>query len=67
MKIRELGEIAAALGGQLRNVGLRPRVRGATMDTRHLKPGDLFFALPGRMCRGALPAPKPDGIDRMLI
>ncbi len=45
MRTRQISDIAASLGG--RRVGADVCVRGAIVDSRLARPGDLFFALPG--------------------
>jgi UDP-N-acetylmuramoyl-tripeptide--D-alanyl-D-alanine ligase len=45
-------EVARAVGGRLIITGSGAPVRGVSTDTRTLRPGDLFFALPGERCDG---------------
>jgi UDP-N-acetylmuramoyl-tripeptide--D-alanyl-D-alanine ligase len=46
-----LGEIAAATGGRLLN-GRELKVTGVSIDTRTLKPGDLYVAIRGKRLDG---------------
>jgi UDP-N-acetylmuramoyl-tripeptide--D-alanyl-D-alanine ligase len=45
-------EVARAVGGRLIVTGAAALVRGVSIDSRTLRPGDLFFALPGERCDG---------------
>lgn len=45
---REIGEIGEAVVG-----GAAPRVTGVTLRSQHVRPGDLFAALPGGRAHGA--------------
>ncbi|MEE4274883.1 MAG: UDP-N-acetylmuramoyl-tripeptide--D-alanyl-D-alanine ligase [Thermoleophilia bacterium] len=47
-----LGEVAAAVGGELRGADGALTVRGVSTDTRRLRPGDLFVALRGERFDG---------------
>lgn len=40
--------LAALLGGSLRGDAPTEPIRAATIDSRRVRPGDVFFALPGR-------------------
>ncbi|MHC5036657.1 MAG: UDP-N-acetylmuramoyl-tripeptide--D-alanyl-D-alanine ligase [Planctomycetota bacterium] len=48
-----LGEIAAAVRGRTEGEGSGIRVSGAAIDSRRVKSGDLFFALPGTRTDGS--------------
>lgn len=55
MRARSLAEITSWLGGKLEAGGVDPspsRATGASIDTRFLQQGDLFFALPGEHTHG---------------
>jgi UDP-N-acetylmuramoyl-tripeptide--D-alanyl-D-alanine ligase len=45
-------EVARVVGGRLILGGPSPRIRGVSTDTRQLRPGELFFALPGENVDG---------------
>ncbi len=47
MKALTLEEVVAAMGGTADRPGLPGSVRRVTTDSRHVEPGDLFFALSG--------------------
>lgn len=48
MRARTLGEVATAVGGRVRPPEAAPTlVHGVSVDSRRVRPGDLFVALPG--------------------
>ncbi len=47
-----VGEIVSATGGRLLRGRPEVEVEGASLDTRRLEPGMVFFALPGRRADG---------------
>ncbi|PZN10551.1 MAG: UDP-N-acetylmuramoylalanyl-D-glutamate--2,6-diaminopimelate ligase, partial [Bacillota bacterium] len=47
-----VGEVAVAVGGQVVAGDPGTVVTGATVDSRRVRAGDLFFALPGRRADG---------------
>jgi UDP-N-acetylmuramoyl-L-alanyl-D-glutamate--2,6-diaminopimelate ligase len=49
-----LAELVAGLGGRLRGDGDSVVVRGIAVDSRQVRPGDLFVALPGARTHGQL-------------
>ncbi|MDI3297854.1 MAG: UDP-N-acetylmuramyl-tripeptide synthetase [Bacillota bacterium] len=50
---RALAELAAGLGGRLEGCAGSVRVEGIGVDSRRIRPGDLFVALPGSRVHGA--------------
>jgi UDP-N-acetylmuramoyl-tripeptide--D-alanyl-D-alanine ligase len=44
-------DVAASTGGTIVRAGRRP-IRGAAVDSRRVRPGELFFALPGERTDG---------------
>ena len=44
--------LPALLGGELRGAPPKTPIRGVAIDSRRVRPGDLFFALPGRHADG---------------
>jgi alanine racemase len=44
--------LPALLGGELRGAPAKTPIRGVAIDSRRVRPGDLFFALPGRHADG---------------
>jgi UDP-N-acetylmuramoyl-tripeptide--D-alanyl-D-alanine ligase len=49
MKAATLSQVAHAVGGELADADGDAIVRGAAVDSRRVREGDLFFALKGRM------------------
>src|SRR5438132_14376496 len=45
-------EIGRAVGGRLLQRGQAAEVTGVTIDSRRVRPGDLFFAIPGERFDG---------------
>ncbi len=54
-RVRPVGlrDVAARAGGRLEPSGASGTVTGATVDSREVRPGDLFGALPGFSAHGA--------------
>lgn len=50
---RPLAELVAGLGGRLEGEAGPVAVRGIAVDSRRVRPGDLFVALPGSRTHGA--------------
>lgn len=47
MEVMKAGEIAAALQGRLKHSSVEPDITGVSIDSRSIKPGDMFIALRG--------------------
>ncbi|MGB3414338.1 MAG: UDP-N-acetylmuramyl-tripeptide synthetase [Microbacteriaceae bacterium] len=48
-----LSQLAEALGGTVHNTDSDPQIRGISLDSKQLRPGDVFAALAGKFQHGA--------------